>query len=107
MKESSRNVFNYLKANYGTPLTNNDIATALGVSGSTVVGSVQGLVRKGYAVRTEDVIEVEGKKTTVKYIALTDEGMSFDPEKAEAEEAERKAAEKAAKAAAKAAKSAE
>lgn len=81
MKESSRNVFNYLKTNYGTPLTNNDIAAALNVSGSTVVGSVQGLVRKGYAVRTEDEITgQDGKVVKVKYISLTEAGLEFDPD---------------------------
>ncbi len=81
MKESSRNVFNYLKANYGTPLTNNDIATALGVSGSTVVGSVQGLVRKGYAVRTDDeVTGQDGKVVKIKHISLTETGLEFNPD---------------------------
>lgn len=107
MTENSKNVFHFLHDNHDVNLTAGEIAEKLGITVSAVTGSVNGLVRKGYAVRTEDVIEVEGKKTTVKYIALTDEGMAFDPEKAEAEEAERKAVEKAAKAAAKAAKSAE
>lgn len=81
MKESSRNVFNYLKANYGTPLTNNDIATALGVSGSTVVGSVQGLVRKGYAIRTDDeVTGQDGKVVKIKHISLTEAGLEFNPD---------------------------
>lgn len=107
MTENSKNVFHFLHDNHDIRLTANEIAEKLGITVSAVTGSVNGLVRKGYAVRTEENVEVEGKKSVVKYIALTDEGMAFDPEKAEAEEAERKAAEKAAKAAAKAAKSAE
>lgn len=78
-----RKVFNFLKENYGEKLTNADIATALGLTGPTVVGSVNGLVKKGYAVREEVTIpaQAEGEKDVkVKYISLTDDGMSFDPD---------------------------
>ena len=65
MKESSRNVFEFLKANYGTPVT----------------GSVNGLVKKGLAVRNEEVVAgTDGKDTKVKYISLTEAGLSFDPD---------------------------
>lgn len=83
MKESSKAVFNFLKEHDGAKLTNKDIADALGVSGSTVTGSVNGLVRKGFAVREEVEIPAaeEGKKPTiVKYISLTDAGKDFDPD---------------------------
>lgn len=81
MKESSRNVFEFLKANYGTPVTGNDIATALGVTVPTVTGSVNGLVKKGLAVRNEEVVAgTDGKDTKVKYISLTEAGLSFDPD---------------------------
>lgn len=83
MTEGSRKVFNFLKENYGEKLTNADIATALGLTGPTVVGSVNGLVKKGYAVREEVTIpaQAEGEKDVkVKYISLTDDGMSFDPD---------------------------
>lgn len=81
MKENSRKVFEFLKDNKGENLVNADIAKALGVSGPTVVGSVNGLVKKGYAVRTEvEVQNADGKATTIKHIALTDAGMAFDPD---------------------------
>ena len=80
MTENSKNVFHFLHDNHDVNLAAGEIAEKLGITVSAVTGSVNGLVRKGYAVRTEDVIEVEGKKTTVKYIALTDEGMAFDPD---------------------------
>ena len=78
-----RKVFNFLKENYGEKMTSADIATSLGLSSPTVTGSVNGLVRKGYAVREEVVIPAEeegGKDVKVKYISLTDEGMNFDPD---------------------------
>ena len=49
MTENSRKVFDFLHDNYGTKLTNRDIADALGVSGPTVVGSVTGLCKIGRA----------------------------------------------------------
>lgn len=81
MKESSRKVFDFLKANYGTDVTGNDIATALGVTVPVVTGSVNGLVKKGLAVRNEVTVPAaDGKETKVKYITLTEEGLSFDPD---------------------------
>lgn len=79
--ENSIKVYHFLKDNYGSKLTNKDIADALGVSGPTVVGSVTGLCKKGYAVRTEEhVAGADGKDTVVKYISLTEEGLDYDPE---------------------------
>lgn len=84
MTEGSRKVFNFLKDNYGEKLTTADIATSLGISGPTVTGSVNGLTKKGYAVRTEEVLPGDnGKEVKVKYISLTEEGMNFDPDAVE------------------------
>lgn len=81
MTENSRKVFDFLKANYGEKLVHSQIAEALGVSSATVTGSVNGLVKKGYAVRNEETTMGEdGKATTVKYISLTDAGYAFDPD---------------------------
>lgn len=81
MTVGSQKVFHFLKDNHGARLTNKDIAEALGVSSSTVVGSVTGLCKKGLAVRTEEHLAgADGKDVVVKYISLTDEGMAFDPD---------------------------
>lgn len=81
MTDNSRKVFQYLKENYGAKVTNSDIATALGVTSPTVVGSVNGLVRKGYAERTEaEIMGAEDKPVKVKYISLTAAGFDFDPD---------------------------
>lgn len=81
MKETSRQVFEFLKANYGTNLTANDIAGALGVSVPTVTASVNGLVKKGYAIR--DAVTTpgaDGKEVVTKYISLTEAGLDFNPD---------------------------
>lgn len=80
MTENSIRVFNYLKEHYGEELTAQTIAEDLGVSIAAVTGSVNGLVKKGRAVRTEATQEVDGKETTIKYISLTEDGLNFDPD---------------------------
>lgn len=81
MKETSRSIFEFLKANYGADLTANDIASALGVSVPTVTASVNGLVKKGYAVRNAVTTEgADGKSVVTKYISLTEAGLDFNPD---------------------------
>lgn len=84
MTEGSRKVFDFLKANNGIQVTAQEAAKNLGVSIGTVTGSVNGLVKKGYAVREEATATVDGAEKTVKYISLTDAGMAFDPDAVEA-----------------------
>lgn len=88
MTENSRKVFDYLRAHYGEKVTAQDVADALGVSLSAVTGSVNGLAstkkHPAYAIRTKVEVPAEdGKTAKVKYISLTEEGMAFDPDKAE------------------------
>ena len=95
MNENSRKIFEFLKANHGTPVTGHEIAEAMGVSINVVTGCVNALCKKTkthevLAVRTvEETAGEDGKVVTTKYISLTDEGMAFDPDaKVEAEVAE-------------------
>lgn len=84
MTENSRKVYDFLKANNGVKMTGQEIAAELGVTINAVTGSVNGLVKKGYATRTEETAEVDGKPETKKYIALTAEGMAWNPDAVEA-----------------------
>lgn len=80
MTENSAKIFNYLKEHFGDKITHQRIVADLGVTSPAVSGSVNGLVKKGYAVRTEETqMDENGKEVTVKYISLTDEGLAFDP----------------------------
>ena len=75
MTANSLKIVNFLKGNYGTKMTAHQIADALEVSLPTVTGSVNGLVKKGYAIREEVEVPGEGDKTVkVKYISLTEDG---------------------------------
>ena len=108
MTVNSELVLNYLKKNYGTEFTKNDIAEALSISVPAVTGSVNGLVKKGYAVERVEEVEpaTETRKAKIKnvrHVQLTEAGLAYDP----VAEEEAKAAEKAAKKAAKAAEKAE
>ena len=119
MTINSERVLNFLKENYGKEFSKQEIADALGISLSAVIGSINPLEKKKYTVTTrEEVVELEAatetrkaKTKTVKYHTLTEAGLDYDPIKEEAEKAAAKQAEKerkaAERAAAKAAKEAE
>ena len=119
MTINSEKVLNFLKDNYGKEFSKQEIADALGISLSAVIGSINPLEKKGYSkIVREEVVELEAatetrkaKTKTVKYHTLTEEGLAYDPVAEEAEKAAAKQAEKerkaAERAAAKAAKEAE
>lgn len=81
MTDNSRKVFEALKAHYGDKITHQQLVAELGVSSAAVTGSVNGLVKKGYAVRNiETDMNEDGKEVEVKYITLTEAGFAFDPD---------------------------
>ena len=111
MTINSERVLNFMKENYGKEFSKQEIADALGISLSAVIGSINPLEKKGYSkITREETIELEAatetrkaKTKVVKYHTLTEEGLTYDPVKEEAEKAAAKQAEKEAKAAARAA----
>lgn len=81
MTENSRKVFDFLKAHHGAKMTAQELAKELNVSMSAVTGSVNGLVKKAYAMREEVTTQnADGKPVITKYISLTDAGLAFDPD---------------------------
>lgn len=119
MTINSEKVLNFLKENYGKEFSKKEIADALNISLSAVIGSINPLEKNGYTkiTRVETVVLEEATETRkaktkeVKYHTLTEAGLTYDPVAVEAEKAAKKQAEKeakkAAKEAAKAAKEAE
>ena len=119
MTVNSEKVLNFLKEHYGDEFSKDEIAKALGISLSAVIGSINPLEKKGYSkITREETVELEpatetrkAKTKVVKYHTLTEEGLSYDPVAEEAEKLAKKQAEKerkaAERAAAKAAKEAE
>ena len=86
LKENSRKVLDYVKANDGTNMTAADIAAGTGLEVKQVNGIVtSAFQKKGLMQRTPAEIQLEdGTHKAVKFISLTDEGRSFDPDAEEA-----------------------
>lgn len=111
MTTNAESVLNFLKKNYGHEYSKQEIAEELGISVNSVTGTMNALIRKGYATITrEKTVEIapetetrKAKVQVVKYHALTEAGLAYDP----VAEAAAKAAEAAAKKAARAAEKAE
>ena len=86
LKENSRKVLDYVKANDGTNMTAADIAAGTGLEVKQVNGIVtSAFQKKGLMKRTPAEIQLEdGTHKAVKFISLTEEGKSFDPDAEEA-----------------------
>ena len=115
MTVNSERVINFLKEHYGQDFSKQEIANALGISLSAVIGSINPLEKKGYSTITrEETIELEpatetrkAKTKVIKYHTLTEAGLAYDPVAEAAEKAAAEQAKKEARAAEKAAKKAE
>jgi hypothetical protein len=81
MKENSVKVLNYLKDINGADVTSGDVAEALGLEKRQVDGIFTSAIqRKGLGIRVPAEIELEdGTHKAVKFLKLTDAGMTFDP----------------------------
>ena len=86
LKENSRKVLDYVKANDGADMTAADIAAGTGLEVKQVNGIVtSAFQKKGLMQRTPAEIQLEdGTHKGVKFISLTDEGRNFDPDAEEA-----------------------
>ena len=86
LKENSRKVLDYVKANDGADMTAADIAAGTGLEVKQVNGIVTSACqKKGLMKRAPAEIQLEdGTHKAVKFISLTDEGRNFDPDAEEA-----------------------
>lgn len=86
LKENSRKVLDYVKANDGTNMTAADIAAGTGLEVKQVNGIVtSAFQRKGLMQRTPAEIQLEdGTHKKVNFISLTEDGKNFDPDAEEA-----------------------
>lgn len=82
LKENSRKVLDYVKANDGTNMTAADIAAGTDLEVKQVNGIVtSAFQKKGLMQRTPAEVQLEdGTHKAVKFISLTDEGRNFDPD---------------------------
>ena len=86
MKENTRKILEYLQAHHGEDHTAADVADALGMDSRSVNGSFTSFQRKGLGVREEaEVLLEDGTHKKVKFLRLTEEGVSYDPDATAAE----------------------
>ena len=84
MTPNARRILDYMKQNFGTEMTKQEIAASLGVSVSAVVGTTNSLIKKGFATERQEItLDDKNKEKVIKYVVLTDEGNEFDPDAAE------------------------
>lgn len=82
LKENSRKVLEFVKANDGKDITAADIAEGTGLDVRVVNGIVtSAFQRKNYMERIPAEIELsDGSHKAVKFIRLTEDGKAFDPD---------------------------
>lgn len=82
MSENARKVLGYLQAaGAGVKFTYKEVADALNFEHvAAVVGTITSLAKNGYAEKFEETVEVDGKEKAVKYFALTEAGVKYDPD---------------------------
>lgn len=84
ISENSKIVLSYLKENDGKDVTATDIAVATGLNSRQVNGVATALAKKGLMKRVEaEITNEDGTHDRVKFIVLTDEGKTFNPDEAE------------------------
>ena len=84
ISENSKIVLSYLKENDGKDVTATDIAAATGLNSRQVNGVATALAKKGLMNRVEaEITNEDGTHDRVKFIVLTDEGKTFNPDEAE------------------------
>ncbi len=85
MTDKTRKVFDFLKENNDKNMTAEDIAEALDLGTRQVNGIfTSAFQRKGLGVRKEAEIELpDGSHKPVKYLHLTEQGLTLDPDNQE------------------------
>lgn len=87
MKENTKKVFEFLRTVNGQNVTSADVAEALGLEKRSVDGIFTSAIqKKGYGVRVPAEVELEdGSHKSVKFLRLTEAGMTLDLENPDAE----------------------
>ena len=87
MKENTKKVFEFLRTVNGQNVTAADVAEALGLEKRSVDGNFTSAIqKKGFGIRVPAEIELDdGSHKAVKFLQLTDAGMTLDLENPDAE----------------------
>ena len=87
MKENTKKVFEFLRTVNGQNVTAADVAEALGLEKRSVDGIFTSAIqKKGFGIRVPAEVELEdGSHKAVKFLQLTEAGMTLDLENPDAE----------------------
>lgn len=89
ISENAAQILSFLQANPSVDVTAKDLANKFGMTDRQVNGVITaGLQRKGWTVREEAAVEIDGEPTKVKFIKLTSAGAALDIAAENAESAE-------------------
>ena len=81
LSTNARTVFDYVVAAGEKNITAADIAEGTGLAPKTVNGVItMAFQRKGLMERVPATVEIDGEPKAVKFIKLTAEGKTFDPD---------------------------
>jgi hypothetical protein len=80
LSENAKKVLTYLQDIDNADVTVHDVSEAIGLPVNSITGTFNSFVKKGLGERVEAEVEIEdGSHKKVKFLKLTDAGMSFDP----------------------------
>ena len=80
LSENAKKVLTYLQDIDNVDVTVHDVSEAIGLPVNSITGTFNSFVKKGLGERVEAEVEIEdGSHKKVKFLKLTDAGMSFDP----------------------------
>lgn len=94
MTEGSKKVLKFLQNHPGQEFTKREIAEGLDTAMNVVTGSVNAMVKKGLAEERVDVYPSLLRQNVVeevRWVKITEKGLTFDPDEEERREAREKA----------------
>jgi hypothetical protein len=86
MTETSRKVFEYLKKHNSKEFTKHELVEAVDTTMSAVNGSVNWLLKKGYASERVEVTKAKykgQKDMEMHFVKITEAGIEYDPDEEE------------------------
>ena len=86
MTETSRKVFEFLKKHHSKEFTKHELVEAVDTTMSAVNGSVNWLLKKGYAVERIEVTKAKykgQKDMEMRFVQITESGIEYDPDEEE------------------------
>ena len=86
MTETSRKVFEFLKKHHSKEFTKHELVEAVDTTMSAVNGSVNWLLKKGYAAERIEITKAKykgQKDMEMRFVQITESGIKYDPDEEE------------------------